>query len=221
MIVSPTPTQPQPEPEREVKPEEKKVKSTPIRRRTGETPVALFVKASLRPIFKSLYYLLQGIKTHKLVTLAVIVLLLASIIATNYFATGQFPFGIGSDPFNFHVHGGNGGGDKVKNWLYALRDGDIATMSLLEKDISQPPDPKQLVGQFSQPQAHLTWKAINVMGVYSEADSTVDSFVEVDLSATGPGGNVSGVLIWHFITITSGQEFLINISLVDFRAPLR
>src|SRR5437667_12525029 len=83
MIVSPTPTQPQPEPEREVKPEEKKVKSTPIRRRTGETPVALFVKASLRPIFKSLYYLLQGIKTHKLVTLAVIVLLLASIIATN------------------------------------------------------------------------------------------------------------------------------------------
>ena len=57
MIVSPTPTQPQPEPEREVKPEEKKVKSTPIRRRTGETPVALFVKASLRPIFKSLYYL--------------------------------------------------------------------------------------------------------------------------------------------------------------------
>ena len=45
MIVSPTPTQPQPEPEREVKPEEKKVKSTPIRRRTGETPVALFVEA--------------------------------------------------------------------------------------------------------------------------------------------------------------------------------
>ena len=221
MIVSPTPTQPQPEPEREVKPEEKKVKATPIRRRTGETPTALFVKAIFRPIFKGLYYLLRAIGSHTAVSFTLIVLLLASLVATNYFATGQLPFGVGSDPFNFHVHGGNGGGDKVKNWLYALRDGDIATMSLLEKDMSQPPDPKQLVGQFSQPQGHLTWKASNVMGVYSESDSTVDSFVEVDLSATGPGGNVSGILIWHFTTITSGQEFLINISLLDFRAPLR
>ena len=109
----------------------------------------------------------------------------------------------------------------MKNWLYSLRDGDSSTMSLIDKNISQPPNPDQLIGQFSQSKAHLTWKAINVTGVYSEADSTVDSFVEVDLSATGPGGNVSGIMIWHFVTLNQGREFLLNVNLVDFRAPLR
>jgi hypothetical protein len=218
-MISPSPAQQKPD--REVKPEEKKVKSTPIRKRTGETPAALFVKAMFRPIFKGIYYLLRGVRGHKLATLGVILLLIASISATTFFTTGQLPYGIGSDPFNFHVRGKNDGGDVVKNWLYALRDGNVATMSLLEKDISQPPDPTQYVNQFSQAKAHLTWKAINVMSVYSESDSTIDSFVEVDLSATGPGGSVSGILIWHFTTLTQGQELLLNISLVDFRAPLR
>ncbi len=82
-------------------------------------------------------------------------------------------------------------------------------------------NPDQLVSQFSQTKAHLAWKSINVAGVYTESDTTVDSFVEVDLSATGPGGNVSGLMIWHFVTITQGGEFLLNVNLVDFRAPLR
>jgi hypothetical protein len=218
-MISPSPTQQQPG--RDVKPEPKKVKSTPARRRAGQTPTALFIKAIFRPIFKGIYYLLHGIRTHKLVTLCVIILLLGSIAATSYFSTGLLPFGIGNDPFNFHVHGTNGGGDTVKNWLYSLRDGDSSTMSLIDKNISQPPNPDQLIGQFSQSKAHLTWKAINVAGVYSEADGTVDSIVEVDLSATGPGGNVSGIMIWHFVTINQGGEFLLNVNLVDFRAPLR
>jgi hypothetical protein len=109
----------------------------------------------------------------------------------------------------------------VKNWLYALRDGDARTLALIDKDMSQPPNPDQLVSQFSQTKSHLAWKSINVTGVYTESDTTVDSFVEVDLSATGPGGNVSGIMIWHFVTITQGGEFLLNVNLVDFRAPLR
>jgi hypothetical protein len=219
MISSPSPTQQPPDPD--VKPEEKKVRSTPARRRAGQTPAALFVKAIFRPIFKGIYYLLRGIRTHKLVTLAIVVLLLISVFATSYFSTGLLPFGIGHDQFDFHVNGKNGGGDLVKNWLYALRDGDVATLSLLQKDISQPQDPNQLVSQFSQAKAHLTWKTINVISAFSESDTTVDSFVEVDLSATGPGGNTSGIVIFHFTTLSSQGEFLLKADPIAFRAPLR
>ncbi len=218
MLSSPSPTQ-QP-PERDVQPAEKKVGSTPARRRPGQSPAALFIKAIFHPIFKGIYYLLQTIRSHKLASLAIVVLLLISIAATSYFSTGQFPFGIGNDPFDFHVHGINGGGDLVQNWLYYLRNGEVTKMSWLQKDISQPPDPNQLVGQFSQARAHLNWKTINVIGVYSEADTTVDSFVEVDLSASGPGGNTSGMVIFHFVTVNSNGEHLIGVDIVSFRAPV-
>ncbi len=221
-MISPTPTQQQPQTNQKVEPEAKKaVKSTPTRRRAGQTPAARFVKAILRPIFKVLYYIMRAIGSHKLLTAGIILLLLASIFATNYATTGELPLGIGSDPFNFHVNGGNGGGDLVKNWLYALRDGNAATLQLLDQNMSQPPNPSQLVSQYSQAQAHLTWKSINVIGVHSEADTSVDSFIEVDVSSHGPGGDTTGFMIWHFVTI-NGQngELLLNVNLVDFRAPL-
>ena len=219
MISSPSPTQQPPDPD--VKPAEKKVRSTPARKRSGQAPAALFFKAIFRPIFKGIYYLLRGIRTNKLVTLGIVVLLLVSVFATSYFSTGLLPFGIGHDQFDFHINGKNGGGDLVKNWLYALRDGNVTQLSLLRKDISQPQDPNQLVSQFSQAKAHLTWKTINVISAYSESDTTVDSFVEVDLSATGPGGNTSGIVIFHFVTLSSQGEFLLKADPVVFRAPLR
>jgi hypothetical protein len=220
-VISPTPTQ-QPQPAPDEQPAAKRVvKSTPARRRMGETPAARFVKGIFRPVFKGIYYLLQAIRGHKLLTLAVIVLLLLSITATSYVSTGEFPFGIGHDPFNFHVNGGNGGGDLVQHWLYALRDGDASALTLLDANISQPPDPTQLISQYSQSQAHLTWKAINVVGVITESDTTVDSFVEVDVSANGPGAPVTGYELWHFTTLTNANgSFLLNVSLVGFRAPL-
>lgn len=232
MMIGPTPTQQRPErdvrngklevktPEGKAKTEARPVKSTPARRRTGQTPLALFIKAIFRPIFKGIYYLLQTIRGHKWLTLAVIVLLLASISATTFFTTGQFPFGIGSDQFNFHTNGSNGGGDKVQNWLYALRQGDVTTLSLLDKDMTNPPDPQQLVNQFSQTQAHLYWKSINIISVHTESDTTVDVIAQVDLSATGPGGSVSGIMLWHFVTFSSGTDLLLKVNLVDFRAPL-
>jgi hypothetical protein len=218
-MLSPTPTQQPPAQQSEQK---KVVKSTPSRRRAGQTPLALFVKAIFRPIFKGLYYLLVGIRTHKLLTLGIVLLLLVSVSVTNFVAVGTFPFGIANDPFNFHVHGTSGGGDQVKNWLYALRDGNATQIALLDKDISQPPDPNQLISTYSQTQAHLSWRAINVIGAYTEGDTTVDSFVEVDLSANGPGGAVTGIMIWHFMTanLTTGPAIL-SVSLVQFRAPLQ
>lgn len=215
-MISPSPTQQPPE---QTTPEEKKVEYA-SRQRAGQTPAARFVKAIFRPIFRGIYYLLRGMRSHKLVTLIMILLILGSAIGVNYAVSGQWPFGIGNDPFNFHVKGGNGGGQQVQNWLYDMRDGNVAALELLDKNMSQPPDVQTLVGQFSQPKGHLTWKTINVLSVFQESDSTIDSFVQVDLSATGPGGNTSGYLIWHFVTVSQSGGILINAILVDFRPSL-
>jgi|SRR6185312_15543148 len=223
MIGSPSPTQ-QPQPPEQRAPEPKKVTYT--RPRAGQSPAALFVKTILRPIFKGLYYLFRAVGGHKLVTLIVLLLLVGSAIAANYAATGQWPFGIGNDPFNFHVRGGgNGGGDQVKNWMYDLRDGNISALEILDKNMPSPPTAQELqqyIGQFSQTQGHLSWKAINVQGVSQQTDTSVDSFVEVDLSANGPGGPVGGYMIWHFVTV-QGQsgEILFSATLVDFRPSLQ
>jgi len=215
-MISPSPTQQPPE---QTSPESRKVEYA-SRQRAGQTPTARFFKAIFRPIFRGIYYLLRAMRNHKLVTFIMILLLLGSAIAANYTLTNELPFGIGNDPFNFHVKGGNGGGVQVQNWLYAMRDGNVATLQLLDKDMSQPPNVQQLVSQFSQPKGHLTWKTINVLSVFQESDTTIDSFVEVDLSATGPAGNTSGYLIWHFETVSQNGGVLINVTLVDFRAPL-
>ena len=149
-----------------------------------------------------------------------IALILGSAITANYAISGEWPFGIGHDQFNFHVKGGNGGGEQVQNWLYAMRDGNVAALELLDKNMSQPPDVQQLVGQFSQSKGHLSWKTITVLGVYQESDTTVDSFVEVDLSATGPAGNTSGYVTWHFVSVSQNGGMLLNATLVDFRPSL-
>ncbi len=219
-MLSPTPTQPQQPPPSA--PEQKQPALTPLRRRTGDAPAARAAKALFRPLFKGLYYLIQGIRNHKALSLIVILLLLASISLTNYISTGIWPFGIGNDQFNFHIHGSDGGGDHVKNWLYSLRDGNVTTMSLLQSELimSQPPDPNQLVAQFSQTKANVQWKDINVMGVYSQGDTTVDSFVSVDIVGQGPGGPTKGVIVWHFTTLPQSGGRILYIDLVSFRPAL-
>jgi hypothetical protein len=215
-MLSPSPTQQPPE---QTTPEPKKVEYKQ-RQRAGQSPSARFFKAIFRPIFRGIYYLFRGMRNHKLVTFIMILLILGSAIAANYAITSEWPFGIGNDPFNFHIRGSKGGGEQVQNWLYGLRDGNVVQLSILDKNMSQPPDPQQLVNQYSQPKGHLTWKTINVISAFQESDSTIDSFVEVDLSAAGPGGNTSGYMIWHFLTVSQNGGVLINVNLVDFRAPL-
>jgi len=224
MLVSPPPTQQQPE--RDVHPEQKKpVRSARIRRRAGETPAALFIKAILRPVFKGIYYTLRAIRSHKLVTILLLLLLLASSSIATYFAIGSWPFGIGSDPFRgFTGLQKNGqAGDHVKNWLYALRDGDVTTLQLIEGELimSQPPDPSQLVQQFSEKNTHLVWKAINITPSYTESDTTVDTLVEVDMASPGPGGTVKAILLIHFTTLPQQQGRILLIHIVDFRQPLQ
>ena len=147
-------------------------------------------------------------------TLIVLVLLLASIILTNYLTTGLWPFGIANDPFNFHIHGTNGGGDKVKSWLFHLREGNVTGLQLDEKDMPQPPSPDQMIAQYSEAKNNLSWKAINVLSVSTEQDTTIDSFVEIDVVTHGPGGDAKGELIWHFVTVAQNGGALLSVDLV-------
>ncbi len=213
MITSPTPTQQPPE-----RPGSESDSHTP-RKRPGQAPAALFFKSIFRPIFKGIYYLLHGMRSHKFITLLIVVLLIGTATAVDFTETGQWPLGIANDQFNFHIHGTNGGGDQVKNWLYGLRDGDVVALTTLDQFMSQQPDAQGLVNQYSQAKTNLTWKNITVAGVQQESDTTVDSFVEVDLSATGPGGPVSAYLIFHFVTATSstGGSFLLAVDVIPSR----
>src|SRR5450631_703414 len=102
-MISPSPTQ---QPPSESAPERVQPGSTPLRARPGETPAARFIKALLRAIFKVFYFIISGIRTHKLLPLLAILLLVGSISATIKVTTAQFPFGIGSHPFNFQTSGG-------------------------------------------------------------------------------------------------------------------
>ncbi len=215
MISSPSPTQPPPGDSAP-----KAVKSsTPLRKRPGETPFALFLKAIFRPFLKLVYYLLSGIRRHKLFTLLLILLLAASITITSYLGTGSWPFGVGEDQFNFHIRGGSGGGEVVKNWLYALQHGNTSTMQLLDSDMSQPIDSTtlgQYINTFSQTSTR-TWKNITVIKAYSQSDNTVDSFVNIEFSANGPGGPTNALVILHFTTITQGRDYLLAVDVVSSR----
>jgi hypothetical protein len=214
MIGSPSPTR-QP-PEKTSQEEAKTRRGASIGKRT-ETPTGRFLKAVFRPLLKGLYYLVRGMRSHKLITLLVILLLLGSATAVSYYKTGQWPFGIGYDPYNFQINGGNGGGEKISNWLHALREGDAPTIQLLDNFISQPPDAQALVSQFSK--QHFTWQAINRLSVTAESDTTIDSFWEIDLSNTGPGGPVVGYLLIHFVTVTSQVgDVIIAVDVLPFRA---
>jgi len=212
-----------PEPKPALTPERKPARATPLKRRLGETLTARIIKGILRPPIKVLYYLSTWIKKHKLSSLAIIVLLIASIGVTNYSLTGQSPVEIGNqqhDPFNFPYNGGKGEGNLVKSWLYALRDGDVIHLQLLDQTISQgqAPDPTQLVSQFSQTKTHLKWGETTVIAVHQQADTTIVSFVQVPVSANGPGTTLKGIILWHFVTASiNGQDVLLGVDMVSLR----
>src|SRR5260370_16712921 len=86
------------------KEKEKNNRSTPAKKRTGQTPTARFLKSIFRPVLKGLYYLLHGMRSHKLLTLLMILLVFGTATPANYFKTRQFPFGAGHDHYIFHIN---------------------------------------------------------------------------------------------------------------------
>jgi hypothetical protein len=192
------------------------------KKRLGERPAALFVKSLLRPPIKGLYYLIAVIKTHKLLTLGALILLIASISLTTLFTTRSLPFGIGRDPWNLNINGphADAHGEVIKGWLYDLRTGQSASLSLRDRYISQPPDVSQLIQTFSEARTNLTWKSVNVIGSIQESDTTVDTVVQIQFETNGPSGATTAVLVLHFVTAvsSSGQAVLMDVNVVSTRA---
>ncbi|HEU0002684.1 MAG TPA: hypothetical protein VFQ36_17380 [Ktedonobacteraceae bacterium] len=218
-MISSRPTSTRQPPE---KVEQEKVKNdggppAPPKKKAGQSPTTRILKSIFRPILKGLYYLLRGMRSHKLITLIMIVLILGSATTVNFFKTGNWPFGIGYDQYNFQINGGDGGGVKISNWLHALREGDVPTLQLLDSFMSQQPDTQGLVNQFSK--QHFSWQAINRLSISEESDTTIDSFWEVDLSNVGPGGPVVGYLVIHFVTVAAQQgDVIVAVDVLPFRA---
>src|SRR5205085_7930599 len=199
-MLSQLPTQQQPE---QPKPEEKKVIYTSKKKRASQSPPALFVKAIFRPIFKGIYYLFRGIRNHKLVAILAILIFIAAAIVANSVVTKTWPFISASDPVQSLTQRDQPSGNNVRGWLYALRDGNASVMTGYQQGLimQTPPDVNQLIGSFSQSKANIIWKDISVISVYSESDTTLDSFIKVNVTVPGQAGPSGAILIWHFVTL--------------------
>jgi hypothetical protein len=217
-MTSSAPTQPPPVTPVSVEPEKKTASSIPDK---GKTRKGGVLKAILRPPLKLIYYLIQFIRGHKLLSLGALLLLFLSVSLTNYLTTGALPFGITNDPVSYSLRNVDGG-TQIKQWLYAVRDGDTKTLTQMQSamptGISQPPDPTQLTTQFSQTSGRV-WKSVQVVGTYTQDDTTEDTFVEVQLAqdATSSAG---ATLIFHFIT-AQGQDQLFGVDLSSARKAIQ
>jgi hypothetical protein len=220
-MISPSPTQPppimpvSPEPEKNITP------STMGKGKTRSGGVGV-VKAILKPPLKLIYYLIQFVKGHKLLSLGALLLLLLSTSLTNYFATGTLPLGITSDPVSYSLRNVDGSA-AITKWLYAVRDDDAKTIqqmqSTMPTSISQPPDPTQLTTQFSQTNGRV-WKSIDVIGTHIQDDTSEDTFVEVEFAQDASSSTASASIVFHFITV-QGQDQLIGVDLVSARQALQ
>ncbi|GER87401.1 hypothetical protein KDW_15630 [Dictyobacter vulcani] len=187
---------------------------TPARNRIGQSRLALAIKALLRPIFKFLYYTIHWMQCNKLSTLLASLLLLASIFATTYFASGQLPFSSNSDNLQQSVQHNPAISSDVQAWLLALRAGDLNTMLAVQKSMDtsvRPPDSSLYVLQFSEKFAPVKWTNIAVTSMNKAPDGLIDTFIETDIStASNPNAANKSVVLWHFSTTPSGHIFLLD-----------
>ncbi len=219
-MLSPSPTQPppiRPEYVEQSEPARKKVALTPARRRPGQTPVALFVKAIFRPILKALYYTIRWIRAHRVVSLIAFLLLLASIFITSYAVSGSAPLAnTSSDSLRQSIQSNPQLSPDVQNWLVALKNGDIQTMLAVEKSINpstRPPDTGLYVLEFSEPRGQVKWTNVSVTSIKTAPDGLVDTFVEVDMTPSptaAAGGATRSVVLWHFSTDPNGHIYLLD-----------
>lgn len=219
-MLSPSPTQQPPAPAPEQKPEPKKVAFTPIRRRPGQAPAALFVKSIFRPIFRIFYYLIQWIRRHKLASFLIPVFFVASILVTNYLVTRNTPRPSSADSLSQSLTTGRTNAlSDVATWLDGLKQGNLAAMRNVETRIptAQRPTSASYVLEFSQ-RAGATWKSEKLIGDSVAADhATEDIFVEVDITDSQ---GTNAILIWHFTIVPALDGRILSIDLVSARQAL-
>ncbi len=212
-MISPSPTQQPPAPQ----PEEKKASSTTVKR-PSQSPGARKAKNFFRPIIRALYYLITWIRKHFFLAIILLLLVGASSYATAYYETRGF------DPLHAITMRDQGSADHIRAWLYALRDGNVARLNALQANMLQTtiqPDAQSLVNRYGQPQTGQTWVSIEVAGVNNGADAGLDSFVEVDLSASGGGSTISSIVFIHFTTVPAVGGRIFAIDVTTPRSPIQ
>jgi hypothetical protein len=216
-MLSPSPTQPKVEqigPAQYTEPERKSVVLPPPAPKSAGQKRGSVIKAILRPILKTLYYIIRWIRTHKIAAFAAILLLLASIFATSYLVTGSVPLVSNSDSVRESVQNNPQLSDDVKNWLLALQNGDIDTMLSIQKSINpanRPTDSALYVLQFSEPHAQVKWTNVTVTSIKTAPDGLVDTYVEVDMTTPAQAsGATKAIVLWHFSTDPAGRIYILD-----------
>jgi len=212
-MISPSPTQQPPAPQ----PEEKKASSTTVKR-PSQSPGARKAKNFFRPIIRALYYLITWIRKHFFLAIILLLLVGASSYATAYYETRGF------DPLHAITMRDQGSADHIRAWLYALRDGNVARLNALQANMLQTtiqPDAQSLVNRYGQLQTGQAWVSIEVAGVNNGADAGLDSFVEVDLSASGGGSTISSIVFIHFTTVPAVGGRIFAIDVTTPRSPIQ
>ncbi len=217
-MISPSPVQspvdqrgPQSESERRSAALPPPIPAGPRQKRRGSV-----VKAILRPILKTLYYIIKWIRAHRIAALIALLLLLVSIFATSYFVTGNAPLTSNSSSVKNSVANNPQLSDDVKNWLLALQAGNIDTMLSIEKSINpstRPPDTALYLLQFSEPRAQVKWTSVTVSSIKTAPDGLVDTYVEVDMTPSPQvqaQGGTKTVTLWHFATDPAGRIYLLD-----------
>ncbi|GLV57704.1 hypothetical protein KDH_45400 [Dictyobacter sp. S3.2.2.5] len=208
---------PPPTPDEQTTPAESpNIMLTPARKRMGQAPLARAIKATLRPIFKLLYYTIRWIRSHKLAALLAILLIVGSVFATNYLLAGQIPFSPNTST-NTQQQSGQASSpvsSDVQDWLLALRSGDLNTMLNIQKSMSRQPDSSMYLLQFSEKYAQVKWTAISVNGASKGPDGMLDLFIEVDMTSTSTSSSSTSaattITLWHFTTSPTGHIYTID-----------
>ncbi|GAC1375017.1 MAG: hypothetical protein NVS2B12_31370 [Ktedonobacteraceae bacterium] len=153
---------------------------------------------------------------HKIAALLATLLLLASIFVTTYVRTGNVPLVSSPNSVRDSIQGNPQLSDDVRNWLLALRSGNIDTMLSIQKSINRstrPPDSALYVLQFSEPRAQVKWTNVSVTSIKAAADGLVDTYVEIDMTppaAAAATGATKTVVLWHFSTDPAGRIYLLD-----------
>jgi hypothetical protein len=187
------------------------IKHTRARTPPGKSPLALTIKAILRPPLKAIYYTLHWGRVHKVLACVLLALLLGGIVGANHALTNNQS----STHVNTITQSLQRNVDLSKNirqWLIALRSGDILAMQALERTMLTPADTGAYALQFSEPYAHIQWDNISLASISEGPDHRIDTILELDVSETINGTKAEGIYFWHFTTNALGQILFINVN---------
>ena len=192
--------------------------------RAGASRSGRLAKAILRVPLKWCYYALRFCQRYRLFVGLGLLLLIASVTATIRLTTGEWPLGIGNDPFHIQMQprAGRDASAQIKGWLYALRKGDVTALQLSNASLSSPTDASTLSQYVQSLSATDTrqWGEIMVLSVQPREDTSLDYFLSVEIITNGPEGKHKALAYFYFVAAPGqGGERLLRADYL-FMRPL-